>query len=137
MNALPSSTTYVKSVNGQTGDVDVMPTTINNAQIDEICGETISNISFVKTEMDTVAVAGTMYILGEVSTLDIVLPDDADIGKEIEVIWYNGTTPVTLSISGTILDFDYVPNANTRSEINALWDGSYWAIVSNEMEVPI
>ena len=42
----------------------------------------------------------------------------------------------TLSITGTMLDFDFVPSANTRSEINALWDGRYWAVLGNEIAVP-
>lgn len=54
----------------------------------------------------------------------------------ITVSWYNGATPANLSITGTMLVFEYIPNANTRSEINALWDGSYWAIIGNEIEVP-
>ena len=35
-----------------------------------------------------------------------------------------------------MLDFDYTPGANTRSEINALYDGLYWAVLGNEMAVP-
>ena len=54
----------------------------------------------------------------------------------VTVSWYNGATAATLSITGTMLAFDYAPSANTRSEINALWDGTYWAVIGNEMEVP-
>lgn len=90
----------------------------------------------VKTTMDEVAQAGVMYCLGEQTAVTITLPDNAEVGQEIEVVWYNGATAATLSITGTMLAFDYTPSANTRSEINALWDGTYWAVIGNEMEVP-
>lgn len=92
--------------------------------------------SIIKTAMDDVAVAGAQYYIGEQSAVSIILPDDALVGQAITVVWYNGATAATLSITGTMLAFDYTPYANTRSEINALWDGAYWTILSNEMEVP-
>ena len=85
---------------------------------------------------DGIAVAGAQYYLGERKIVSIVLPDDAWIGQMITVSWYNGNTAATLSITGAILSFDYTPSANTRSEINALWDGTYWALLGNEMAVP-
>lgn len=90
----------------------------------------------IKTAMDDIAVAGTQYYLGEQSAVNIVFPDDAEVGQMITVCWYNSSTEETLSITGTMLAFDYTPSANTRSEINVLWDGTYWTILSNEMEVP-
>lgn len=90
----------------------------------------------IKTVMDSVATPHTQYYLGEKSTVSIVLPDDAAVGQIVLVGWYNGDTAATLSITGTMLDFDFAPSANTRSEINALWDGRYWAVLGNEMEVP-
>lgn len=90
----------------------------------------------IKTAMDEIAVAGAQYYLGEQTAVDIVFPDDAQIGQMITFCWYNGATAATLSITGTMLAFDYTPSANTRSEINALWDGTYWAVLGNEMEVP-
>ena len=90
----------------------------------------------IRTVLDDVAVAGAQYYLGEQTEVSIVLPDDADVGKIVLVSWYNGETAATLSITGTMLDFDFVPSANTRSEINALWDGTYWAVLGNEMAVP-
>ena len=92
--------------------------------------------TILKTAMDEIAVAGAQYYLGEQTAVNIVLPSDAQIGQMITVSWYNGATPANLSITGTMLVFEYIPNANTRSEINALWDGSYWAIIGNEIEVP-
>lgn len=94
-------------------------------------------LAIIKNSLDGgIAVAGAQYYLGECKTVSIVLPDNAEIGDMITVSWYNGETAATLSITGTMLDFDFVPSANTRSEINALWDGTYWAVLSNEMAVP-
>lgn len=90
----------------------------------------------MRTVLDDVAVAGAQYYLGEQTDVSIVLPADADVGQIVLVSWYNGNTAATLSITGTMLDFDFVPSANTRSEINALWDGTYWAVLGNEMAVP-
>ena len=90
----------------------------------------------IRTALDDVAVAGAQYYLGEQTDVSIVLPDDADVGQIVLVSWYNGDTAATLSITGPMLDFDFAPSANTRSEINALWDGRYWAVLGNEMDVP-
>lgn len=90
----------------------------------------------IKTVMDSVATPHTQYYLGNQTAVDIVLPDSANVGQIITVCWYNGDTAATLSITGTVLDFDFAPSANTRSEINALWDGTYWAVLGNEMAVP-
>ena len=89
----------------------------------------------IKTVMDSVATPHTQYYLGNQTAVDIVLPDTANVGQIIMVCWYNGETAATLSITGTMLDFDYTPSANTRSEINALWDGLNWAVLGNEMAV--
>ncbi|MGN0382784.1 MAG: hypothetical protein ACI4DS_00830 [Eubacterium sp.] len=89
----------------------------------------------VKTVMDSVATPHTQYFLGVQTSVEIVLPDTADVGQIISVGWYNGDTAATLSITGTMLDFDFTPSENSRSEINALWDGTYWAVLGNEMAV--
>ena len=94
-------------------------------------------LAIIKNALDDgIAVAGAQYYLGERKTVSIVLPDDVGPGDMITVSWYNGDTAATLSITGTMLSFDYTPSANTRSEINALWDGTYWAVLGNEMAVP-
>ena len=93
-------------------------------------------LNSIKTTMDEIAVAGAQYYLGEQTAVSVVLPDDAEVGQMVTVSWYNSATAATLSITGTMLAFDYTPSANTRSEINALWDGTYWAVLGNEMEVP-
>ena len=92
-------------------------------------------LNSIKTTMDEIAVAGAQYYLGEQTAVSVVLPDDAEVGQMVTVSWYNSATAATLSITGTMLAFDYTPSANTRSEINALWDGTYWAVLGNEMEV--
>ena len=91
----------------------------------------------IKTVMDSVATPHTQYYLGNQTTVDIVLPDTANVGQIIMVCWYNGDTAATLSITGTMLSFDYTPGANSRSEINALWDGLNWAVLGNEMAVVV
>lgn len=95
-----------------------------------------SRLSSIKTTMDEVAVAGARYLLGELTELSVVLPDDALVGQEITVAWYNGDTASTLSITGNMLDFDYTPTANTRSEISCLWDSTYWSVIGMSQEVP-
>ena len=96
-----------------------------------------SRLNSIKTVMDEIAVAGVNYFLGEVTELNITLPNDALMGQEITVSWYNSETPSTLVIDGTMLEFDYTPSANSRSEISCLWDGRYWAVIGNEMAVPV
>lgn len=96
-----------------------------------------SRLSSIKTAMDEVAVAGAHYYLPEQTELTIALPDDALLGQEITVVWYNGETPATLAVDGNMLDFDYAPGANSRSEISCLWDGTYWSLISNEQSVPV
>ena len=94
-------------------------------------------LTIIKNALDDgIAVAGAQYYLGKRKTVSIVLPDNVGPGDMITVSWYNGDTAATLSITGTMLDFDFVPSANTRSEINALFDGTYWAVLGNEMAVP-
>lgn len=89
----------------------------------------------IKTAMDAIAVAGAKYYLGDQTAVTIVLPDNAEVGQEIEVVWYNGSTAATLSITGTMLPCDYVPSANSRSEINTMWDGRYWSVLTAESAV--
>ena len=96
-----------------------------------------NKLTIIKNALDDgIAVAGAQYYLGERKTVSIVLPDYVGPGDMITVSWYNGDTAATLSITGTMLSFDYTPSAHTRSEINALWDGKYWAVLGNEMDVP-
>ena len=131
----------VQSVNGKIGKVELTAKDVGAISQDDLANvqSTIAakmDSYTIKTVMDSVATPHTQYYLGSQTTVDIVLPDSADVGQIIMVCWYNGDTAATLSITGTMLSFDYTPSANTRSEINALWDGTYWAVLGNEMAVP-
>ena len=90
----------------------------------------------IKTTMDAVAAAGAKYFLGEQTAVSITMPTDAALGQEISVVFYSGSTAATLTINGTTIGDVPVPTANQRIELSMLWDGSYWAIVSNVMGVP-
>ena len=131
----------VQSVNGQIGKVELTAKDVGAISQDDLANvqSTIAakmDSYTIKTVMDSVATPHTQYYLGNQTTVDIVLPDSADVGQIIMVCWYNGDTAATLSITGTMLSFDYTPSANTRSEINALWDGKYWAVLGNKMALP-
>ena len=131
----------VQSVNGKIGKVELTAKDVGAISQDDLANvqSTIAakmDSYTIKNVMDSVATPHTQYYLGIQTTVDIVLPDSADVGQIIMVCWYNGDTAATLSITGTMLSFDYTPSANTRSEINALWDGTYWAVLGNEMAVP-
>ena len=131
----------VQSVNGKTGAVK-----LNAIDVGAISQDDLANVQStiaakmdsytIKTVMDSVATPHTQYYLGNQADVDIVLPDSADVGQIITVCWYNGEPAATLSITGTMLDFDFAPSANTRSEVNALWDGRYWAVIGNEIAFP-
>ena len=132
----------VQSVNGQIGKVELTAKDVGAISQDDLANvqSTIAakmDSYTIKTVMDSVATPHTQYYLGNQTAVDIVLPDTSNVGQIITVCWYNGDTAATLSITGTMLSFDYTPSANTRSEINALWDGTYWAVLGNEMAVPI
>ena len=131
----------VQSVNGQIGKVELTAKDVGAISQDDLANvqSTIAakmDSYTIKTVMDSVATPHTQYYLGNQTAVDIVLPDSANVGQIITVCWYNGDAAATLSITGTMLSFDYTPSANTRSEINALWDGTYWAVLGNEMAVP-
>ena len=131
----------VQSVNGQIGKVELTAKDVGAISQDDLANvqSTIAakmDSYAIKTVMDSVATPHTQYYLGNQTAVDIVLPDNAQTGQIIVVCWYNGETAATLSIAGKMLDFDFVPSANTRSEINALWDGRYWAVLGNEIAVP-
>ena len=135
------SETYITLPSGGSGSVAVDSTlTVSGQAADaKAVGDALAKKQDkpdIRTALDDVAVAGAQYYLGEKTEVPIVLPDEADVGKIVLVSWYNGDTAATLSITGTMLDFDFVPSANTRSEINALWDGRYWAVLGNKIAVP-
>lgn len=114
------------------GTLNIGKGTLENIKTDLVNRALLGN---VKSAMDAVAAVNTMYFLGTQSSVSIVLPTNASPGQQISAVWYNGATAATLSITGTVLTVDYTPSANSRSEINALWDGTYWAVVTNEQAV--
>ena len=126
------------SENAQSGKAvaEAVAPKADKTYVDDIVNGLNNRFPSIKTVMDEVAVASTQYYLGEVTELNITLPEDAEIGQEIIVSWYNGETASTLAIDGNMLDFDYIPEANTRSETNALWDGTYWSVIGMSQEVP-
>lgn len=135
------SETYITLPSGGSGSVAIDSTlTVSGQAADaKAVGDALAKKQDkpdIRTALDDVAVAGAQYYLGEKTDVPIVLPADADVGQIVLVSWYNGDTAATLSITGTMLEFDFTPSANTRSEINALWDGTYWAVLGNEMAVP-
>ena len=135
------SETYITLPSGGSGSVAIDSTlTVSGQAADaKVVGDALAKKQDkpnIRTALDDVAVAGAQYYLGEQTDVSTVLPADADVGQIVLVSWYNGDTAATLSITGTMLDFDFVPSANTRSEINALWDGRYWAVLGNKIAVP-
>lgn len=135
------SETYITLPSGGSGSVAIDSTlTVSGQAADaKAVGDALAKKQDkpdIRAALDDVSIAGAQYYLGVQTDIAIVLPDDAAVGQMVLVSWYNGDTAATLSITGTMLDFDFTPSANTRSEINALWDGRYWAVLGNEMAVP-
>ena len=135
------SETYITLPSGGSGSVAIDSTlTVSGQAADaKAVGDALAKKQDkpdIRTALDDVSIAGAQYYLGVQTDVAIVLPDDAAVGQMVLVSWYNGDTAATLSITGTMLDFDFTPSANTRSEINALWDGTYWSVLGNEMAVP-
>ena len=127
-----------ESLKAQSGKAvaEAVATKADKTYVSDIVNELNNRFPSIKTVMDEVAVASTQYYLGEVTELSITLPEAASIGQEITVSWYNGKPAATLAIDGVMLYFDYIPEENTRSEINALWDGTYWSVIGMSQEVP-
>jgi len=94
-----------------------------------------SRLNSIKTTMDAVAVAGAEYFLGEQSSVAITLPSSPLTGQEIEIVFYSGATATTLTCSSTFLGTLPTPSANQRIELNFLWDGTNWDLVSKAVAV--
>lgn len=80
----------------------------------------------------------THYFLGTLASLTITLPtQDIAAGDLVVIVFYSGSTKTTLTFTGATnrLGDDVTPNPNERIELNMLYDGTNWAIVSNAMEV--
>lgn len=138
-NGLTTLCNQIKNNFISTDDIDSTLTVSGQAADAKAVGDALAKKQDkpdIRTALDDVVVAGAQYYLGEQTAVSVVLPNDAEVGQMVTVSWYNGANAATLSITGTMLAFDYTPSANTRSEINALWDGTYWSVLGNEMEVP-
>lgn len=88
----------------------------------------------IKTTMDSVAIVNTQYYLGTVSSVTFTLPTGS-LGDEIVVVFYSGSTATTLSITGNTIGDIPTPNANERVELNLLYDGTHWCILSSVIGV--
>lgn len=73
----------------------------------------------VKDTLDNPLVPNTLYVLGEQTEVTLNFPTTANIGEMIGVIFYNGTTPATLSITNALPHY-YLGTAGSRVEINAI-----------------
>lgn len=88
----------------------------------------------VKDTLDDPLVPNTLYVLGTQTEVTLNFPTIANIGDMIGVIFYNGTTPATLTVTNALPHF-YLGAADTRVEINAIQDTSNQSIVSSEKSV--
>lgn len=91
----------------------------------------------VKTTMDSIATVNTQYYLGTQSAVTISLPTSADTGDLITCVFYSGATATVLTFTGATnrIGDGVVPSDNERVELNILYDGVNWAIVSNQQAV--
>lgn len=72
-------------------------------------------LTSIKSTMDSVAVAGAAYYLGELTALTITMPTDALLGQSITVVFSSGATACTLTCDLT--GFDFVPKANETNKL--------------------
>lgn len=96
----------------------------------------ISNITpSIQTTLNGTCNANTKYYLGEVSTLNLTLPDEPSINDEIYISFYNPTSTATII---SINDFYNGSIDNTEGyhgEIDLLYDGTIWNVAYIEQEV--
>lgn len=83
------------------------------------------------------AAVNTIYSLGTVDAVTTALPNGTKVGDMVSIIWYNGATPATVTITGQILPFSFTPTASMRSEVSAMWDGANWSLVAYEQAVVV
>lgn len=87
----------------------------------------------IKTTIDNPLIPYTSYFLGVQTAISLTFNSNPTTGDFITVVWYNGSTPSTFAITNAnIMGFSYTPNANSRSELSCLFDGTNWNIVMNE-----
>lgn len=88
-----------------------------------------------KSAMDATAAVNTVYILTAPTSITTALPSTATAGQPVTIIWYNGATAVTPTITaatGTLIPYTFTAHANTRCELNAMFDGSKWSVIVTE-----
>ena len=74
-----------------------------------------SRLNSIKSTMDSVAVAGAKYYLGEQTAVSITMPTDALLGQEIVVNFSSGATACALTCDLT--GFDFTPKANKTNRL--------------------
>lgn len=77
-----------------------------------------SRLSTIKDVIDSVAIAGCTYLLGEQTYVNITLPSDALPGQKITIVFSSGTKACTLAVDAD--NFDFVPKAGATNFITFL-----------------
>lgn len=104
---------------------------VKKTDADGDCAWVDPQTATVRTSMDDVALAGAKYFLGEQTALSITMPNDAQTGQEIMVVFSSGQTACTLAVD--LDDFDFVPRANSMCKIVFLCvDADTWLVDTKE-----
>ena len=77
-----------------------------------------SRLNTIKDVIDSVAIAGCTYLLGEQTYVNITLPSDALPGQKITIVFSSGTKACTLAVDAE--NFDFVPKAGATNLITFL-----------------
>lgn len=77
-----------------------------------------SRLNTIKDAIDSVAIAGCTYLLGEQTYVSITLPSDALPGQKITIVFSSGTKACTLAVDADNFDFD--PKAGATNFITFL-----------------
>lgn len=77
-----------------------------------------SRLNTIKDVIDSVAIAGCTYLLGEQTYVNITLPSDALPGQKITIVFSSGATACTLVVDAD--NFDFVPKAGATNFITFL-----------------
>lgn len=75
-------------------------------------------LNTIKDVIDSVAIAGCTYLLGEQTYVNITLPSDALPGQKITIVFSSGTKACTLAVDAD--NFDFVPKAGATNFITFL-----------------
>lgn len=83
---------------------------------------------------DGIVEVGVMYFLGEITTLSVGFPENADRGDMVYLSFSTGTTTptVTITTSNHIgIDTDFTTGC--CYEVMGVWDGARWVFVVHEV----